>query len=225
MARKRTLEEVEKFDEVERGIASAKVYGVLLSLSPVKKGRKQNYFEGTVTDGSSKLRLVGFDSGQQKLMSVMLPKKRTIEIRNCEIKPSRRGDQMEIIFLKGDSMINESTKKIDVSDVDFKDDNPDEIMLDALQSKYVFAMVTVSVKVQKLADPEIVRTGKQKQEVHVADHSSTTKVILWEEDIGKLHEQSSYRLENFVVKEWGGMSMGGEAKIVKIDDRGRKNPS
>ena len=73
-----------------------------------------------------------------------------------------------------------------------------------LQSKYVFAKVTVSVKVKKLADPEIVRTGKQKQEVHVADHNSTTEVILWEEDIGKLHEQSSYRLENFVVKEWGG---------------------
>ena len=57
MARKRTLEEVEKFDEFERGIASAKVYGVLLSLSPVKK-----LFRGN--SGSSKLRLVGFDSGQ-----------------------------------------------------------------------------------------------------------------------------------------------------------------
>jgi hypothetical protein len=62
--------------------------------------------------------------------------------------------------------------------VDFKDDNPDEIRLDALQSKYVFAKVTVSVKVQKLADPEIVRTGQQKQEVHVADHSSTTSYSL-----------------------------------------------
>ena len=33
------------------------------------------------------------------------------------------------ILLKGDSKINESTKKIDVSDVDFKDNNPDEISM------------------------------------------------------------------------------------------------
>ena len=43
---KRKFEEVHNFDEVEKGMASASVYGVLTSLSPVKKGRKQNYFEG-----------------------------------------------------------------------------------------------------------------------------------------------------------------------------------
>jgi hypothetical protein len=71
---------------------------------------------------------------QQKKMSDMLSKKKAIEIKHCEIKPSRRGEKMEIL-LKSSSKINESEKKIDVPDVDFENDNPDEITLDALQLK------------------------------------------------------------------------------------------
>lgn len=220
MARKRVYEDVEKFDEVDAGIASASVHGVLLSLSPVKKGKKHNYFEGTVSDGSSKLRFVGFDSAQQKVMCDLLPKKQAININNCEIKPSRRGDQMEIL-LKGDTKICESPKKIKISDVEFEVGSPEEVKLDALVSKYVFAKVTVTVKVQKLLDLEIVRTGKRKQEVEVADSSSSCKVILWEENIGKLSEHTSYRLENFVVREWGGrkyLSIIDDSKIIQVDD-------
>ena len=50
MAQKHGLEEVEKFDEVDKAISSASVYGVVTSLLPVKKGRRTNYFEGTVSD-------------------------------------------------------------------------------------------------------------------------------------------------------------------------------
>ena len=62
-------------------------------------------------------------------------------------------------------------------------------------------------------DPETVRTGKEKQEVSVADHTCTAKLTLWEEQVGCLREGASYRLESFVVREWGGvkyLSMGGE---------------
>jgi len=95
-ASKRSFKEVDNFDVVEKGMASASVHGVLTSASPVRKGinlRKQNYFEGKLSDGSSKLRLIGFDSKQQKIMSEMLPKKQAIEIENCEIKPSRWGEK------------------------------------------------------------------------------------------------------------------------------------
>lgn len=62
MARKRDYEEMEKFDDVDRATSSASVYGVVTSLSLVKKSHKTNYFEGTVSDKTSKLRLVGFDT-------------------------------------------------------------------------------------------------------------------------------------------------------------------
>ena len=43
-----------------------------------------------MSDGS---RFVGFDTKQQKKISDMLTKKRAIEIKNCEVKHSRRGDK------------------------------------------------------------------------------------------------------------------------------------
>ena len=55
----------------------------------------------------------------------------------------------------------------------------------------------------------------------MADQSSTAKVTLWEEQVGSLREGASYRLESFVVKEWGGvkyLSMGGESKILPIEE-------
>ena len=78
------------------------MYVVLTYILSVKNGRKHNYFEGRVTDGSSKLQLVVFNTQQKKQMSDMMSKKKPIQIENCEIKPSRMGDKMEIM-LKSDS--------------------------------------------------------------------------------------------------------------------------
>lgn len=150
----------------------------------------------------------------------MLPKKTAIEIANCEIKPSRRVEKMEIL-LKSDSRISESMKEISVADIDFEDDTPEEIELDALQSKFECVKVTVRVKIHRSSDAETVRTGKQKQEIVVADQKSTAKVTLWEDRIGSLTEGQLYCLQGFVVKEFGGekyLSMGSESKIEAIPD-------
>lgn len=49
--RKCHLEEVEKFDEIADGIPNANVYGVLTSISPVKKGRTQTILKAcSLTD-------------------------------------------------------------------------------------------------------------------------------------------------------------------------------
>ena len=135
---KSVLEEIEDFEKVVEA-PSASVHGVLTSISPVKKGkkgRKRNYFEGTVSDGTNKLRLVGFNSKLQKQMSDMMVKKRPVEIQNCEIKPSLRGDKMEIL-LKSNSAVEESTRSIDVPEVDFEDEVPEEIEVSKIKEKYV----------------------------------------------------------------------------------------
>ncbi|CAI8053459.1 hypothetical protein GBAR_LOCUS29232, partial [Geodia barretti] len=38
-------------------VSTASLHAVVSSLSPVKKGRNSDYFEGTVTDGKSTVRL------------------------------------------------------------------------------------------------------------------------------------------------------------------------
>ena len=116
--------------------------------------------------------------------------------------------------------LRKSTRSIDVPEVDFEDEVPEEIEVSKIQEKYVQARVTVTAKVRKVGDLESVRTGKQKQDVYIADHSGTAKVTLWEEHVGILQEQSCYRLENFVVREWGGtkyLAMYTDSQVTTVD--------
>lgn len=53
MARKQPIEEiesleVESLDTVDKPISSANIHWIITSLSPVKKGRIRNFFDGTV---------------------------------------------------------------------------------------------------------------------------------------------------------------------------------
>ena len=55
---------------------SVSIYGVLTYVSPVKKGRNQNYSEGKFSDGSTKRQVVGFNNDFQKRLSNMLSRKK-----------------------------------------------------------------------------------------------------------------------------------------------------
>ena len=62
MARKRTHEAIEQIDDVDGPIANTSIHGAITSLSPVKKGRNSIFFDGTLADETSKIRVVGFDA-------------------------------------------------------------------------------------------------------------------------------------------------------------------
>ncbi len=67
-------------------------------------------------------------------------------------------------------------------------------------------------------------SGKKKQDVLIADGSATAKVTLWEEHIGKLAENSCYKLQNFVVREWDAtkyLSMTRDFTVSSIPDIGK----
>ena len=95
MARKQSIEEtesleMESLDAVDKPVSSANIHGIVTSLSPIKKGRTRNYFDGTVSDSTSKLRMVGFNVKQRTAINDFLERKEPIEIRDCQIQ-ARRG--------------------------------------------------------------------------------------------------------------------------------------
>ena len=61
--------------------------------------------------------------------------------------------------LKSENSINESQKEIHVADNNCEANSPED---DAPQSRFVFVKVIVNVKVHKVNDPEMVKTGRQK---------------------------------------------------------------
>ena len=198
------------------------IYGTLTSVSPMRKGRKQNYFEGTVSNGTSKLRLVGFVPKVQRELNDIFSNREPIEIENCQIKNSFRGDAMEIL-LKSDTMVHVTTRDmIPPPDVDFEEClGRNDAFIKSAKKKYEFARVSIQAKTIRVGELETVRTGKQKQDVVIADPTDTITVTLWEENVGRLEVGKSYHLGNFIVREWGGtkyLAMYAESTIELVND-------
>ena len=62
VAMKRAQEEFEDVSGVVATSPSARIHGIVTSVSPMKKSRTCNYFDGEITDGKTSMRLFGFDS-------------------------------------------------------------------------------------------------------------------------------------------------------------------
>ena len=162
MAQKREICEVDDLNSLEQPISKVSAHGVLTVLSPLKKGRKCNYFEGTLPDESDKTRMVGFNSSQQKLLSKFMDKRQPIQIIDCEAKQAWRGEKMELL-LKGTTKIIESHKKMDVPRQEFQDDDaaPTTITLSQLQATENYKRVKVTVKVLSVGSPQKSKTSKK----------------------------------------------------------------
>ena len=102
--------ELEEVDSLEEPVSTASLHAVVSSLSPVKKGRNSDYFEGTVTDGKSTVRLVGYKRSQQSKIQRFMDKQQPILLDYCEIKKARCGQRMEIMQ-KVSTAITSSPKK------------------------------------------------------------------------------------------------------------------
>ncbi len=80
-------------------------------------------------------------------------------------------------------------------------DEPQNITLNELPTLDQYTKVSVNIKVLKVLSPvEVGSDKKNKQDIHVANKTAATTVVLWEEHIGSLQEEQSYNLSNFIVK-------------------------
>lgn len=85
-------------------------------------------------------------------------------------------------------------------------------------------VVTISVKVVTVEEPVTVSDKKLlKQDCFVADASGTTRVVLWQGDVGMLHPNASYKIEGLTVRTFQNvnhLSMGEQTTVQEIDDIG-----
>jgi hypothetical protein len=172
--RKRPIEEVNQFDEINQAVPNATIHAAAItSLSPVKEGKRSKYFDGTLTDGISHMRMIGFNTDQQRKLTTYFQNTKSIRLVNCEIKPSREGESMEIM-LKKFTEIKSSPK-----DISIPKENPQKsktITIQNLEQTANYQRVCITAKVIDVADPSMVGEGKVKQEVTIADSSGTTYI-------------------------------------------------
>ena len=198
-SRKRQIHEVDKYDNIKEPRSSVMIDGAVTTLSPVKKGKRSVYFDGTLTDGTSHIRVVGFNPDQQRKLSSYFDKKEPARLINCEVKPAREGNTMEIM-LKKFTEITSSPKKIAIpEDVP---STPNVIKIIDLPSINNFQRVSVDIKVVAINEPLNVAGGKTKQDITVADDTSTARLTLWQENVDTLTINGSYHLSGMVVREF-----------------------
>ena len=83
----------------------------LVYISPMKKGKKAEYFEAKLTDGLKQMRVVGFKGGHRKrLASFEAESQGSVSLQNCQVKKARQSDELEIV-LKSSSCVEASPKK------------------------------------------------------------------------------------------------------------------
>ena len=101
--------------DINRTISAATLHGVVINVSPMKKGEKNssvNYFDGEISDGTNKLRFISFNSKLRPNIEKSFNESSTIQLVNCQIKESSYIGQLNQyeILLSTKTQINESTK-------------------------------------------------------------------------------------------------------------------
>ena len=202
---------------------NAIVHGVVTDLKPLKKSKKDEmvkYFSGELCDGKNSIRLISFQPSLRSSLINSLEKKDAVSLVNCQVRGTQGGGPE--VLLTNATKVEPSPKKFDT-----KISRKQPVHMDDLPSITVDQTVTVIVKVKTVGQLEEVknRDGKvlRKQDCVVGDSKGCGRVVLWEEDVGKLKEGQCYRLSSVMVRSYRGieyLSIGRDGEIRSIDDIG-----
>ena len=198
METKSRKRDISQLNEISEPSPSATIHGAITTVSPIKKGRlNTQFFDATLADMTSSVRLVGFTPQHQIQLNEMHKTNSPVELTNCVVKHSRQGQGFDVM-LKSTLQIS---KKLDMDAIMASTVETKLITLDMLQTLSQYEKVSVHVKILRLLPAEQVgQENKIKRDVIVADRTATAKVVLWEEHIDSLQEGKSYSLKNIHVK-------------------------
>lgn len=179
---------------------NAKIHGVVACLSPMKKGKSAIFFEGTIMDGNSEMRIVGFNGSQRKRLANFQEKCECVTFENCKIKKARQSDDLEVL-LKSSTIVHKSPVKFCVSANSLMKDTPNMILKD-VADKPVYSKVYFKAKVINMEDRVKLSGGISKQYLTVADSTGAARITLWESDINTLEEFESYCFQGMGVRSF-----------------------
>ena len=138
---------------------------------------------------------------------------------NCRVQTQQGG---EVIFLNEDTSILKSPKKFVIPDE--HQSSIGSVELCELPSLTNNTTVNVIVNVMELSPPEqiINKAGKvyKKQDCVIADHTACSRIVLWEEDLGQLLIDGSYKLQSVTVRCYDSLSVNKNSHIISVDDIG-----
>ena len=183
---------------------SARVHGVVTSLSPLKNNASgtTKYFQGQMSDEKGDCRLVGFDAKIHRKLKEYHESHKPVAVENCEVKEGREGRGLEVI-IRNSSGLENSPSKFDISESRLAGGG-DEVSLQEVPDLANFQTVCIKVKVIGVSGIKKVGKGLQKQNCVVADSTGSCTIILWEDNIDLLVKGVCYKLSGMIVRNYQG---------------------
>ena len=189
---------------------------------------QKSWFDGSLTDGTGKLRIVGFHPHVHKKLDSLFQQQKPVHLDDCQVKESRLDDNKMDVMLKSWTEVTPSTKTIEIAKDEDEGCDP-TIVLSQVEILEEFHRIKVDIKVMKVYEPVCVSGNLKKQDVIVADGSGTTKVTIWEDSIGTLQKDHCYTLQSFHIREFIGEKYIGQPRdgsaIIPITDIGQTAPA
>lgn len=208
--------------------AIVKAFVTKISPTRDSKTGNKRYFTAELQDGSpTKVRCVGFKASQQAKLSAGYSSQYLVKLTDCTVKRGRfPGDDMQLLL--GDAtaigQASDDDNDYDPDTVTFANTTqqvtPTAITLDQIDSTHPgqsFALrmclcafqnasactgqrVSLRVKVTSVTATQTVGAKKwKKQDVIIADATGCSRITLWQDKIGLLQLNKTYRLANILV--------------------------
>ena len=180
----------------------ATVKGIVTSLSPAKQSQK--LFLGELSDGEAIIPLVGFDKTHRQFLHERMDSESPVMLRNCQITTNRTTGKLQVVVKSYTTLEESDDNTLAVHNKNTL--GSPFVSISELNTMEQYDRVTLQATAIKVKDPITVSTGKQKQEIIVADATGCTTLTLWEEDIGMIIETKSYQLNRIQVHHYLGKS-------------------
>ena len=123
--------------------SSATLHGAVTSLSPMKKGKSCEYFDGSLSDQTANIRFVGFSTSVRRKLLQHKEKSDPVTLSHCQVQHSRKNDDLEV-KLNSVTAVKKADKTFDIPT-----SNPLDsvVKLATIKDMTEYSTVTVEAKV------------------------------------------------------------------------------
>ena len=130
-----------------------------MKLSALGKSRN---FDGELSDGKRKVRVVGFDSKVREKLFDCHGKRKPVVVSNCQVKSGKYSSDLEI-FVKKSTELQKSPTKFDIAEIMFVTDEH-VVTISEISKLANYQRVTLRVKVLHEGKVQTVKSNLCKQE-------------------------------------------------------------
>ena len=171
--------------------------------------------------------MISFEPKLRPSLEKAREEKKSVALIRCKIQEGKFDQKLEIVTSKH-TKVEFSPKKFKLDELHEEASPPVEISIENVLEMPVDQSIAVIGKVVRV-QPAVAVTSKHhgkplhKQDCTIRDKKGSIRIVLWQDNIDKLMEGKSYRIQNVLLRQYEGikyLSFSESAVLQEIEDIG-----